>query len=61
MDGSFNFLLFLSALRVKKQYDNPVPLEFFASSYVEVRAILRTSSYQKVKNIWKRDYIAFMH
>ena len=36
-------------------------LEVFGYWYVEVRDKTSTSSYQKVKNIWKRDYIAFVH
>ena len=31
----------------------------FLARYAEVLDKTRTSSYQKVKNIWKRDYTAF--
>ena len=60
VDENFNFWLFSRVLRVKKQYANPVPLKLLAR-YAEVRDKTRTFSYQKVKKIWKRDYIAFVH
>ena len=56
----FQFLVIFTRSKGKKQCANPVPLKFLAR-YVEVHNKTRTSSYQKVKNIWKRDYIAFLH
>ena len=56
----FQFLVIFARSKDKKQYANPVPLKFLAR-YVEVHDKTRTSSYQKVKSIWKRDYIAFVH
>ena len=59
LDENFNFSLFSRVLRVK-QYANLVPLKVLAR-YMKVHNKTRTPSYQKVKNIWKRDYIAFVH
>ena len=56
----FQFFVIFTRSNGKKQYANPVPLKFLAS-YVEVHDKTRMSSYKKLKNIWKRDYIAFLH
>ena len=56
----FQFFVIFTRSKGKKQYANPVPLKLLAI-YVEVRDKTRTFSYQKVKNISKRDYIAFAH
>ena len=54
-----SFVIFTCS-KVKKKYANPVPSKFLAS-YVEVYDKTRMSSYKKMKNIWKRDYTAFVH
>ena len=54
----FQFLVIFARFKSKKEYVNPVLLKFLAR-YVELHDKTRTPSHQKVKNIWKRDYIAF--
>ena len=49
----FQFLVIFTRSKGKKQYANPVPLKVLAR-YVKVHNKTRTSSYQKVKNIWKQ-------
>ena len=56
----FQFFVIFTRSRGKKQFANPVPLRFLAS-YVEVHDKTRMPSYKKLKNSWKRDYIAFVH
>ena len=51
----FQLLVIFTRYNGKKQYANLVPLKFLAR-YVEVHDKTRTSSYQKVKNIWKRAF-----
>ena len=61
MDESFHFFVIFMCSKGKKQYANLVPSKFLTSWHVEVRDKISTFSYQKVKIIWKRGYIAFMH
>ena len=56
----FQFFVIFTRSKCKKQYANPLPLKFLAS-YVEVHDKTRMPSYKKLKNIWKRDYIAFVY
>ena len=56
----FQFFVIFTRSKCKKQYANPLPLKFLAS-YVEVHDKTRMPSYKKLKNSWKRDYIAFVH
>ena len=56
----FQFFVIFTGFKGKKQYANPGPLKFLAR-YVEVHDKTRMPSYKKLKNMWKRDYIAFIN
>ena len=56
----FQFFVIFTLSKGKKQYANPFPLKLLAR-YVEVYDKTRMSSYKKLKNIRKQDYIVYVH